>query len=90
MWSRPQFHQYFICQVFLKADLSIFSLIKNLHYTIHSHLQMYMCIRTYCLYFVYLIVRVDEIVVGAPTYSEGSNINIGQIHIYMNLTNVSL
>ena len=51
---------------------------------------MYIYIRTYCLYFVYLIVRVDEIVVGAPTYSDGSDVNIGQIHIYINLTTVSL
>ena len=29
MWRQPQFHQCFICQVFLNAILSIFLLIKN-------------------------------------------------------------
>ena len=38
---------------------------------------------------VCLIVRADEIIVGAPTYGEGNDVDVGQIHIYINSTNVS-
>lgn len=33
---------------------------------------------------MHIIFRIDEIIVGAPGYSENSSTNIGQIHIYIN------
>ena len=37
--------------------------------------------------FSILNIRIDELVVGAPTYSEDDNVNIGQIVIYQSINN---
>lgn len=37
-----------------------------------------------------LFVRVDEIIIGAPTYGEVGDVNIGQIHIYINSSDVNM
>ena len=37
-----------------------------------------------------LFVRADEIIVGAPTYGEVGDVNIGQIHIYITSSDVNI
>jgi len=43
---------------------------------------MWLLLKILCVY----VIRFDEIVVGAPTYSEGDNIDVGQIHVYVNVS----
>ena len=37
-----------------------------------------------------LFVRADEIIIGAPTYGEVGDVNIGQIHIYIDSSDVNV
>ena len=36
-----------------------------------------------------IFIRADEIIIGAPTYGEDNDVNIGQIYIYINSSDVN-